>query len=610
MWIVAGLLVGAVALGSGVVLAGSVRRVPAALLLPLGAALAIAFEAIAVHVLSAVGALDRAGVVVAHVLLVAGLAAAARARPGLVRRPRLRGIVAPYLGSPAAACVVGVVAVLVTASALEWAPNNWDSMTYRLARVAHWIQNGSVGAFPTSNPRQNVLPPGAEYAILALNVVAGSDALANLVQLGSWLAAALAAPALARALGAPRRYAPWAGPLFATAPMAVLQAPTTQSDLVAALMAIAVVVSVLPFVHARRRWRASDVLLVFGVGAATVLVKPSGAAVAAPFLAWGIWGGIRTLRRSGTSVAALARGGAAGIAVAAAVLVPFLMVRAADARADAAGAGFVYPLAGEYGDRLVNVARGIVRHVPLPTRAADALAPGDGVVGCDTPGGLCTGALLRFQEDYAGNPGQALVFAAVVVLAAVRWRAVPRRARATLLAAAASWVLFHLAFRDNVWISRLQLPLFAIGAVTVTALTSALPRNRPFIAAAGAAMVLLGAHGALAAARTEARPPLVEPSLVETARSDAAYYATNPKLGPIHDGVLSYLRTSGCRRLGLLVGGDSFDYPLTWRAVRAGVEVRHLKAPDPWPCAVFADHDTPLLMAWAPTPAPGLFVPR
>jgi hypothetical protein len=612
MWILAALLVGASAVGSGVLLASSVRRLPVALLLPAGTALALGFEAIAVHLLSAAGALGRTGIIALHLLLVAGAAALAKWGRGPLRRPRLHGLLSPYRASPAAAVVVASLAVPVALSALEWAPNNWDAMTYRLARVAHWIQNGSVAAFVTSNARQNVLPPGSEYAVLVLNLVAGSDALANLVQLGSWLVLALSAPALARALGAPRRLAPWAGPLLATAPMAVLQAPTTQNDLVAALTALAAVVSTLPFLHARRRWRPADVAAVFAIGAVAALVKPSGAAVAAPFLAWGIASGLRTLRRSPRATAALARGGAAGAVLAAAILVPFLVVRAADPRADAAASAFVYPLGGEVADRLLNVARGLVRHLPLPAGVADAFAGSNAtVVGCEIPGRLCTESLLRFHEDYAGNPGQALVALAALLLVCARWRAVPRRALLTLAAVVAGWVAFHLTFRDNIWISRLQLPLFAVGAVAVTAIGAALPRRRAWTAAAGAAMILLSAHGALTAARTEARPPLLEPRAIEAARSDAAYYATGPRgLGPVHDGVLWQLGTRGCRRLGLLIGGDSYDYPLTWRALRAGVEVRHLQGPDDWPCAVFSDQQNPLLAAWAPTEVPGLFVPR
>jgi hypothetical protein len=46
--------------------------------------------------------------------------------------------------------------------ALITPPNMYDSMTYHMSRVVHWIQNGSLAHYPTSIGRQLFLPPGAE----------------------------------------------------------------------------------------------------------------------------------------------------------------------------------------------------------------------------------------------------------------------------------------------------------------------------------------------------------------------------------------------------------------------------------------------------------------
>lgn len=45
-------------------------------------------------------------------------------------------------------------------------PNNWDSMTYHMSRVMHWIQNQSVAHYPTHILRQLHMTPWSEYAIL------------------------------------------------------------------------------------------------------------------------------------------------------------------------------------------------------------------------------------------------------------------------------------------------------------------------------------------------------------------------------------------------------------------------------------------------------------
>ncbi len=79
------------------------------------------------------------------------------------------------------------IALLVTfVVALVAAPNNYDSMTYHMTRVAYWMQHHTVAHFPTHNTRQIFMSPWVEYVILHLQVLSfGSDRLVNLVQWGS-----------------------------------------------------------------------------------------------------------------------------------------------------------------------------------------------------------------------------------------------------------------------------------------------------------------------------------------------------------------------------------------------------------------------------------------
>jgi len=61
-------------------------------------------------------------------------------------------------------------------------PNNWDSMTYHMARVMYWMQHQSVAHYPTHNPRQLDSPPWSSFAIMHLQLLSGGDRFANLVQ--------------------------------------------------------------------------------------------------------------------------------------------------------------------------------------------------------------------------------------------------------------------------------------------------------------------------------------------------------------------------------------------------------------------------------------------
>src|SRR5262249_5489054 len=92
--------------------------------------------------------------------------------------------------------------VLVTLFiALTTAPNNWDSQTYHLPRIEHWVQNGSLEVYPTSIMRQNETGPLAETLLLQTRVLSGSDFFYPLVQWVSMLCSIAAVFRITRQLG-------------------------------------------------------------------------------------------------------------------------------------------------------------------------------------------------------------------------------------------------------------------------------------------------------------------------------------------------------------------------------------------------------------------------
>ncbi|MCK4894257.1 MAG: hypothetical protein KAT07_09835, partial [Calditrichia bacterium] len=76
-------------------------------------------------------------------------------------------------------CII-LILIFTLIIAIKSPPNNFDSMTYHMARVANWIQNKSIKFYPTSIPRQNYSMPLAEYMILHLQLISQSDQFANL----------------------------------------------------------------------------------------------------------------------------------------------------------------------------------------------------------------------------------------------------------------------------------------------------------------------------------------------------------------------------------------------------------------------------------------------
>lgn len=554
------------------------RRRPLPLDAAIGLGLFVAWQALVVSVLSPFAAVNGVSLAVASVIPPGGALLWARRGPGgiaatLPRAARSVRWAARAQGWTGA--LVAPLAVLLAVVAAAYAPSNWDSMTYHLARVAHWIQHGSVAPYETGIHRQNLYAPGAEYLLLLLQATADSDRLANGLQFLAWLLVAGGAAPLARLSGAPRAAASWAGPVVASAPMLVLQATSTQNDLVAAVLALAAVTASLPFLHRRPRPRLVDALTLGAVLAAAFLVKVSAIVCAAPVLAVCTVGVARTLRSwpPRRSLAGLL--GATGIALAIAGPQLARMARA-DSRSVAITAPFVFPLLGEWGGRAEGLRVAFVRHLP---GSPDILADLAG-----TPA-----ALPRFHEDLAVNPVQAGFALAGILLLVLGWKRLALRTRWAGVLMVSAWLLFQVTFRSNPWISRLETPLFALLPATMGAWKLVRPRLAQQ-AILGAMATLALVIGVAAAIHNAPRPALQAFALREPVGD---YYVNRPDQRPMHDAALDAAVQIGCRRIGLVIGEDTFDYPLTWRAMSQGIEVRHVSGPDPWPCILVSDQGPP-----------------
>ncbi len=74
----------------------------------------------------------------------------------------------------AGVCILLFVILTATAFiALSSVPNNFDSMTYHLPRIEHWLQNKNLSYYPTSIIRQLDSNPFAEELILSLRSIIG-----------------------------------------------------------------------------------------------------------------------------------------------------------------------------------------------------------------------------------------------------------------------------------------------------------------------------------------------------------------------------------------------------------------------------------------------------
>ncbi|MEO3770713.1 glycosyltransferase family 39 protein [Micromonospora sp. B9E7] len=186
--------------------------------------------------------------------------------------------------------LVGTIAGLVLVEllvALLAEPNNFDSQTYHLPKVEHWVAQGDLDFWPTAIHRQVTIPPGAEYLLLHLRLLTGGDQLHNLVQWAAGVICLLVAARITAQLGGGRRAQLLTAFVLATTPMLVLQATSTQTDLVCAAWVTCAATLVLDGLRRRTGWGT-----LLGLGAATGLTavtKTSGLIAVGPLLVlWGL----------------------------------------------------------------------------------------------------------------------------------------------------------------------------------------------------------------------------------------------------------------------------------------------------------------------------------
>ena len=126
---------------------------------------------------------------------------------------------------------VFIILLICLITALIAPPNNYDSMTYHMSKVMHWIQNGSVAHYRTSDLRQISFFPGAEYIITHLQILSGGDRFANSVQWFAFLGCILGTSLIAKRIIGNHTQAITAL-VCASIPMVIMQSTTTQNDLI------------------------------------------------------------------------------------------------------------------------------------------------------------------------------------------------------------------------------------------------------------------------------------------------------------------------------------------------------------------------------------------
>lgn len=171
-------------------------------------------------------------------------------------------------------------------------PNTADSMSYHMARVAHWIQNNNIDFFPTHVLRQIQHSPWSEFAILHLQVLSHGDRFANLIQWVCMIGSVIGSSVVAKRLGANKPGQLLTAVVTATIPMGILQASSTQTDYVVSFWLVCMVAFLLAMKKKESRFHSAAAGASLGLA---ILTKGVAYIIGFPFL---LWWGIDQLRKS------------------------------------------------------------------------------------------------------------------------------------------------------------------------------------------------------------------------------------------------------------------------------------------------------------------------
>ena len=247
------------------VIALSVVVVAAAMLVGTAIALSLVHALTVAGILGATAALATASTV--------AWVTGGRPRPAFPL-PGRRELAAAARGEPvvAALVAVAVLALLFEAFlAVAVAPNEQDALLYHLPRAAFWVQYHTALQFNagTLGDPEVGNPPNAEIIIAWTMALSRGDHLANLVQWAFAWAFALSIYLGARVAGLRRPASLFAAALAVILPEPIMQASTSQNDLVAAALITSGAVMVVSGIRTRSRGELAVGALALGLAVGT-----------------------------------------------------------------------------------------------------------------------------------------------------------------------------------------------------------------------------------------------------------------------------------------------------------------------------------------------------
>lgn len=522
-------------------------------------AAAVAFST---EALSTLTALTRPGVSLFWLVVIAALAAfLIKIKPALPSKEKTS---APNLLAGERLLVMGITVIVLTVGLIAFVapPNNWDSMTYHMARVAHWVQNQTAEFYPTNVPRQLWASPWAEYAIMHFQILLQSDRLANLVQWWSMIGSIIGVSLIAKTLGAGRPGQLLSAALCATLPVGILEASSTQNDYAAAFFCVSFVYFALNLMQRLYRWTAVWCALSLALG---FLTKSTTAVFLLPFIGWLAYSGFQKHHGKFIKVLAL-------------IIVVPLLFNAPQFLRNYTLSGNILSLASESKSvknetyTLQAVASNALRYLGLNLSTpnedlnksiAAAIRNIHQKIGWNVVDPRYSfGEEYKIEhyihEDNTCNTALTILFIITVLLIAVFHRRTKQpEIKIYLAALLTGFFLFCFLLKWQPWGNRLLLPLAVLTTPFLGAFLS--QRNYGLSVLTGGIMILLCLPWVF---NNVSRPLIRKEFTIFSTSRDQQYFNNRSGLYFSYKQAIEEVKKSGCRNIALVMSAESWDYPV------------------------------------------------
>jgi hypothetical protein len=469
------------------------------------------------------------------------------------------------------------------------APSTWDSLTYHMARVVHWLNNSSVAYYFTSIDRQNEMTPGAEYLILFFQILTKDDILAGFPQFFSFLLVPFSLYYLLRVFKVHREFIPFLILIALSTPMGVLQATTTQNDLVASIMVMAIIIAFIKLSFSPLNYiKHGEFALMGACLGAGYMVKPTSWLVVFPFL---LYSGMRQVSffRYYLNDVRNYFGRLVVFLLAFLPIVGFDLFRKFTYEVSRFE---VFPMfSGWDAQRFMNPLKSITQNIPWPHSYVKFLQE------IGFTGDFYPYQVFNNNNDFVGNPVQMLLLLGcsftTICLGLLSLR--HDKSRCYLfyvsLCPVLSLLIFGLFIRDQPWVTRLQLPIFLLSPIVLVYIINVSIKRNIYFFSVKTLIICITlfsiTYGGYAGSRNPERPLALTAFWGQQERQFRYKGDNRP------DELFAEASKLDCRRIGMLLGGDVADYPFTWQAYQRGMVTRHLpqERPGEWPCIMLTHLD-------------------